>query len=289
MRSIDRIHAVLAVAALVGSPVQAGSHLWVINEAYSNADGTTQFIEMWNPSDPNENFIANKEIYSMTTGNEYVVEENLPPRSTADKYLLFATQGFADIPGAPTPDHIIIDNFFSIVEDSIQWHMYLPSALEFSAGELPLDGVLSIAQDGTIAPASPKNWPGETFQPPGVSDGTDGVPLLVAKTFSALQLSWDTTSCVGVAGYHIVYGEGLPSSPGGSLDPSGGVCPATGFWSAPSTADLLWFVVVANDGESMEGSWGRDSGGLQRQGSGPGGSSNVCGISTRSVANTCGF
>lgn len=43
-------------AALVGvtvlwlsPPVLAGSHLWVINEVFSNADGTVQFVEMHVP------------------------------------------------------------------------------------------------------------------------------------------------------------------------------------------------------------------------------------------------
>ena len=43
---------------LAGVSVRAGSHLWVINELFSNADGTIQFVEMYNCCEPMEIYPA---------------------------------------------------------------------------------------------------------------------------------------------------------------------------------------------------------------------------------------
>ena len=50
---------------------------------------------------------------------------------------------------------------------------------------------------------------------------------------------------------------------------------------------MLWWLVVAHGGNENEGSWGMDWFGNERIGSGPGGSSDECGMATKSVAATC--
>jgi hypothetical protein len=133
------------LALLASSTAFAGSHLWRINELYSNADGTIQFIEMKECCGAaNERFIANRWVSSATTGNQFVFPENLPPDSTANKHLLLATAGFAAQPGAPTPDYIIADGFIDLDHDTIQYWTYTAAQLTFTSGELPLDGVNSL-------------------------------------------------------------------------------------------------------------------------------------------------
>ena len=153
----------LVMVALLCSPALAGSHLWVINEVFSSPDGSVQFIEMMECCGAaNETFIGNKWVKSATTGYQYDFTENLPPGSTANAHLLLATAAFAALPGAPTPDHIIQENFFDLTSDEIIYWLYTNSILEYGPGELPLDGITSLNQDGTTGVNSPTNFAGET-------------------------------------------------------------------------------------------------------------------------------
>jgi hypothetical protein len=176
MRSPFLLTVAVAAVLIGGSvpPALAGSHLWVINEIFSNVDGTVQFIEMHVPVDAaNETNIGGKWVESATTGNQYVFPGNLPPGSTAFAYLLLATEAFADLEGAPTPDHIIPSNFFDLDTDTIRWWAYGNGDLSFSSGELPLDGIMSLNRDGSTGINSPTNFNGETGS---VDAGASAVP-----------------------------------------------------------------------------------------------------------------
>jgi len=136
--------------------------------------------------------------------------------------------------------------------------------------------------------------------PPDVPDGSAGTtPLRVAKLdagAATLALSWDTASC-NAAAYHLVYGggSGLPGSPGNAFTPAGGRCgigtnqPFQWLESpGASGTGLLWFLMLADDGASTEGSWGADGAGVERSGPGPDGSSGVCGMTHRDLSTSCG-
>jgi hypothetical protein len=157
--------AAVAFALLLGNAPSArcASHLWVVNEVFSNADGSVQFIEMHVPtSAADETQISNRWLRSNATGQQYDFSQNLPPGSTAFAYMLLATQSFAGLPGAPTPDHIIPANFFSTTTDSLRYWLYVTGDLGISPGEVPLDGVSSLQRDGSTATNSPTNFNGET-------------------------------------------------------------------------------------------------------------------------------
>jgi len=141
-----------------------------------------------------------------------------------------------------------------------------------------------------------------TPTPPSVPDGVSGPPLLVGKLDargSQLQLDWDSGSCSGALDHQILYGNegGFPAIPGGIYELSGASC-AVGAassvsWLTPPALDqpaqrLLWWLIVATDGQAREGGWGSDSSGLERRGAGPGGSSLFCGSSGKTLANRCG-
>ena len=143
------------VAAL---PVWGAAHGWGFNEVFSNADGSIQFIEMRECCGfPNEIDLQDKWILSHSTQNMYIFPENLPPDSSANQYMLFATEGFARLPGAPTPDHIICDNFFSLEEDQLNFFFYI-SVFIFDSGQLPTDGIHSLQADGSVTVNSPTNF-----------------------------------------------------------------------------------------------------------------------------------
>jgi hypothetical protein len=141
----------------------------------------------------------------------------------------------------------------------------------------------------------------EILSPPAVPDGFDGPPLLVRKfplDPTGLRLSFDVASCSGNAGHHIVYGFGsqLPVTPGGSYLVQGSQCAVGGpsyVWIGtpdPSIdpSNLLWFLMLANDGSTTEGSWGHDAAEAERQGPAAGGASGECGITSKSLTNSCG-
>ncbi len=138
--------------------------------------------------------------------------------------------------------------------------------------------------------------------PPSVPDGTGGDPMIAGKLAidgSSLSVSWDTGVCPGVADHQIVYGsdQHLPTARQGLFDTGGGVCglgTSSPFnWTGvpdPTLVPggLLWWIVVANDGSTTEGSWSTDSDGVERVGPGPGGSSGECGVTLKDTSNTCG-
>ena len=137
--------------------------------------------------------------------------------------------------------------------------------------------------------------------PPVVPDGTTGQPMRVGKLSpdgSVLQVTWDWASCVGATDHHILYGLGnqLPTTPGGTYGLRGAACgiglqsPYTwnGVPALTQNDPMLWWVIVADDGSTTEGSWGRDSFDGERDGTGPGGSSLQCTLSAKDLSNTCG-
>ena len=122
--------------------------------------------------------------------------------------------------------------------------------------------------------------------PPPVPDGSFGSVMTAVRADpggSAIQLSWDTAACPA-QGYHVLYGTLANVS---TYSISGGVC-ALGTsghytWSGVPSG-CLWFVLVANNGTGVEGTWGWDSSGAHRGGSTP---SGQCGIASRINSGTC--
>lgn len=150
--------------SLAGLPAMAGSHSWRINEIFSNADGTVQFVELKECCGMNnETFIGDKWVSSLVTKNSFVFPDNLGC-CTANKHLLLATAEFAALPGAPSPDYIIPAGFLAIDGDALDYYFY--DTFTFGRGELPTDCVTSLHDGGAEAnftgPNSPTNFADET-------------------------------------------------------------------------------------------------------------------------------
>jgi hypothetical protein len=58
--------------------------------------------------------------------------------------------------------------------------------------------------------------------------------------------------------------------------------------TGPPNDPLVWFLVVAENDGGTEGSWGADSDLNERNGFFANGSSGQCGITTKTLANSCG-
>jgi hypothetical protein len=63
------------------------------------------------------------------------------------------TEGFWNLPGAPEPDYIIPDNFFSVTGDTLSFIDL--NSLTFGPGDLPLDGLHSLHFDLSVEVNSP--------------------------------------------------------------------------------------------------------------------------------------
>src|SRR5262249_24215568 len=65
------------------------------------------------------------------------------PGPTAHRWLIIATQGFAALPGAPTPDYIMPNRFFEPTGDTLRYRG-TTDIVTLQPGALPLDGVHSL-------------------------------------------------------------------------------------------------------------------------------------------------
>ena len=122
------------------------------------------------------------------------------------------------------------------------------------------------------------------------------VAVAVVDDSATLRIDFDSGSCTGATGNQLLYGFGsqLPQQPGGTFSLEGSRCEVSApydWTDSPNPAGdptgLLWFLVVATDGATAEGSWGDDSLANERTGPGAGGSSGQCGIDVKRAASTC--
>ncbi len=148
-------------------------HFFHINEAYSNADGTVQFIEFVGDSD-HQHLWAGHTITSSdgVTTNTYNIPTDLPNAATNGKTVLIATQGFANL-GILTPDYIIPNNFLFASNGAVNFPGMNGGALSYT--QLPTDGSLSLNADGSTGVNSPTDYAGNTatIASSNIISGTD--------------------------------------------------------------------------------------------------------------------
>ena len=174
-----RILAAILFAALA-LPAHATFHLWYINEVYSNADGSVQYIEM-KAAAAGQQFIRNHTIRA-TSGNEthtYTFPNDLPGESaeggggdpygygggyggeTVYKTFLIATQGFAAL-NIVTPDFVVPNGFIFRNGGVINFG---EGSSTYTHGALPTDN-RSLSSDRTPQTTSPQNFAGLFAQVP---------------------------------------------------------------------------------------------------------------------------
>lgn len=155
-------------------------HLFRINELYSNASGSIQFIELTIGNINGESFWQGQSI-DVTQGNlvhSFRFTTNLPNPNTANKSVLIATQGFANL-NLVKPDYIVPDGFlFTSGSATVEF----AGADAVIYANLPVNGIHSIDRNGTIQVNSPKNFAGATaIVPSDTILGTNGPDQLVGS------------------------------------------------------------------------------------------------------------
>ena len=119
-----------------------------------------------------------------------------------------------------------------------------------------------------------------------VADGSFGTAMKGSRadpSGTTINLNWDVATCTS-PNHHLLYGDLATVA---SATVNGAACNLGTSGSAPWTgvpAGDLWFVVVSDDGASIEGSWGTDGTGAQR---GLGTASGQCGVTTRDNSGVC--
>lgn len=159
-----RLMAMLAAGMLTPASITlAGAHTWDVVEVFSTPDGTIQFIELQEQNGTNgEWHIGGLHVRATPGGGDFTFPANITP-DTANKRILLATQAFADLPNAPTPDHIIPANFFNPANGyTFSYHTY--DNWVVNAGQIPTDCLNSwnrSGASGVLAAPTPTNYAGQ--------------------------------------------------------------------------------------------------------------------------------
>ena len=169
----------------------ASFHTFKVQEVYSNADGTVQYVLLKESSGANgQNFLGGHSLVSRSTSGTktFPFPGNLPSSSTANKFVLMATQGFADLK-IVTPDYTLPAGFVPVSNGSVAFADV--DTLTYTA--LPADSTKALNRDLTAVTNSPTNFAGNT--------GTIPATVATATPFSATitavgpinsqSLSWD--------------------------------------------------------------------------------------------------
>jgi hypothetical protein len=167
----------------------ASHHGWAPVEAFSNTDGTLQFVEMYTAGNNEGALTAAKlEASNLSTNayNEFTFT-NISS-ATAGKSLLIATSGFEAAFGI-TPDFIVPDGFLTVTAGDVWYN----TALTWTNG-LPTDGFTSFKTGGVTSPGTPRNFSGETV--------TLSEPA--PSTTSATQFLMTTSTSANVTTLHLV-------------------------------------------------------------------------------------
>jgi hypothetical protein len=157
------------VVLLAAVPARALFHLWQIEEVFSNADGTIQYIEFHTTSTFDQNLMLNHVLTSnqgLTVLDSYTFPSNLGT-PTQNKFFLVATPAFAAAAGIE-PDYTLpAAGFIQLgVTDTLTLVAAFTPPFSFDPPPLPTDGVHSLdASAGfpaVVADNTPTNFAGQT-------------------------------------------------------------------------------------------------------------------------------
>ncbi|HEY8492598.1 MAG TPA: hypothetical protein VIN04_01825 [Myxococcota bacterium] len=150
--------AVLLAALAAAGPARAAFHLWKVEEVFSSADGTVQFVELSNAFD-DEHFIEGHEVRVRAGGTtiaSFAFPGHLEEDETAGRTLLLAPPGFATRAGV-APDYEIPAGFVDLAQATA---VAFDALDELPLAGLPLAGRRSLNRGGVVADATPRNFAG---------------------------------------------------------------------------------------------------------------------------------
>lgn len=159
-----------AAALLMATAALATYHTFRIEEIFSNADGSVQYVVLHEALGMDgQNMFSGQTISSTAAGtsNTYSFPRNLPGGScgyygcelapTAYRRVLIATQGFAAL-GLVTPDYVIPKGFLATGAGTLNY----AGVDQVSYTSLPTDGVNALYASGMVAPNLATNFAGQS-------------------------------------------------------------------------------------------------------------------------------
>ena len=185
---------VAVTSLLAATGVLASFHTFRIEQLYSNADGTVQFVVMHESENANgENLWAGQALTSTHSGvtKVYVFPNNLPggesngyymmPSPTANKRVLIATQGYAAL-NLVVPDYVISNGFLPTDGGTVNYANIDPVTYT----SLPTDGVMALDRNGAIVQNLATNFAGASASVPPPAPPPPVVPPVVQPTMPGI-------------------------------------------------------------------------------------------------------
>jgi hypothetical protein len=183
----------LLTSWLVAAPAFSGIHTWDVREVFSNADGTIQYVELYEANGTaGETGVGNGTISSTTQSFTWSNGAVVGP--TSNRSYLIATQSFADLPGAPTPDAIIPLSkipFFNVAGDTVAFGGFD----SWVFGAVPTNGTDSLDRASGVGLNTPKNYANVT----GSVDANPSNPPVPVASAPAIGLLLTLLATVGFA------------------------------------------------------------------------------------------
>ena len=137
---------------------------FVIDEAYSNADGTVQYVVLHESQGANDaNALAGRTLTATHAGvaKVFTFPADLPSSATAGKRVLIASNGFAA--SSPiAPDYQMSDRFLPTDGGTIDF----AGIDQIAYASLPIDGTNALQRTGAVGPNLATNFAGQTFAVP---------------------------------------------------------------------------------------------------------------------------
>ena len=231
----------LAASLLIApAPAFALFHFYIINEIYSNASGTIQYVELTALAG-SQQFVSGHSLTSTSgTTKTFTVPSDLPG-DTSGRRMLFGTAGVSAAFGL-TPDYIIPDGFLFLAGGTLNWG---ESSDIWNHPAIPTNGMSLNRASGnviTTGPPTPQNFAGVV-----------GAPATRHSDFNAdfrSDILWRDTLPTGYVyewqmnGLTVVNQGYLPTVPSswtpvgiGDIDGDG---KADVFWREETGLDYLW-------------------------------------------------
>src|SRR5581483_8387861 len=159
-------HAWLACLALavMASPARASFETYIVDELYSNADGTVQYLLLRENQGLNQQDVLLAQTLAATHAGvtqTYVFDHNLPSKLTANKHVLVASAGFV-ARNAIVPDYVMPNRFLPIDGGTITY----AGIDRVTYDSLPTDGVRALFRAAIVAPNVAINFFGATASVP---------------------------------------------------------------------------------------------------------------------------
>lgn len=188
---MNRMRLVLGLMlSLLAGTASATFHTFRIEQLYSNADGTVQFVVLRESFGQNgENLWQDRTLSTVRTGQsqmEIVFPSPLVSFDTARQYVLVATDGFAAL-GLIKPDYLIPSGFLGTQGGQIDF----AGVDAVAHGPLPKDGVSAVFRDGTVGPNIARNFRGESASIKAAVPPPPPPPAATAQVVEYYYAAWD--------------------------------------------------------------------------------------------------